>query len=436
MIELDIQPGRKKTTTAQDDDVFRILILADFGAEDLGKPVLIDRDNLEDVLERWKVAVEVPLAGKISFRTLDDFHPDELYRRLNLFKSLRDARERLEDPETYRETAKQLFNPPTAQATMDILKPSNLLDQVVEEASGGSAADPFTEYLRRLVAPYTEPRPDPKLPEMLAEIDAAVAGNMRAILHDKRFQTVEAAWRALDLLVRTVETGVELKIYAMHLPEKLFAGDLARAKSLKDTVLHSLMSAMEWNHIFGAYTFGDSELDVEVLGRTSLLASHFKTTFIAAAAPDFEKWEEPSPGLAELKRLPEMSHIGLSLPRWIVRMPYGKKSAPIDTFEFEELEKTPKHEQYCWANPSFACALLIAEDRATGVESLNIHNLPAHTYKDSGEAVTKPCAEFLMTQKTAEHLTELGFMPLISMKGQDWIRLAGFRALNGKALLE
>jgi len=436
MIELDIEPKRKKTSAPQEDDVFRILILADFGAEDLGKPVLVDRDNIEDILDKWKVGVEVPLAGKIPLRRLDDFHPDELYRRLNLFKSLRDARERLEDPDTYRETAKQVFNPPTAEATMDILKPSSLLDQMVEEADGGTAVDPFTEYLRKLVAPYTIPKPDPNLPEMLAEIDAAVAGNMRAILHDKTFQTVEASWRALDLLVRTVETSTELKIYAMHLPESLFAGDLVRAKSLKETVLHSLLSATHWNYVFGAYTFGDSELDVEVLGRISLLASHFGTTFISGATPDFEKWEEPSAGLAELKRLSEIGHVGLALPRWIIRMPYGKKSSSIDTFEFEEMGKTPKHEQYCWASPALACALLIAEDRATGEESLNIHNLPAHLYNDGGEMVTKPCAEFLMTQKMADHLTDLGFMPLISMKGQDWIRLAGFRALNGSALLE
>ena len=222
----------------------------------------------------------------------------------------------------------------------------------------------------------------------------------------------------------------------MHLPQNLFASDTVRAKSLKETVLHSILSAMKWNYAFGAYTFGDSEADVEVLGRTALLASHFGISFIAGATPDFEKWEEPSAGLAELKRLTEIGRIGLTLPRWIVRMPYGKKASPIDAFEFEEMDKTPKHEDYCWANPAFACALLIAEDRATGEESLNIHNLPAHSYKDGGEVVTKPCAEFLMTQSMAERLTDLGFMPLISMKGRDWIRLGGFRALNGAGLLE
>lgn len=436
MIELDIERKRKRSTTTQDDDVFNLLILADFGASDLGRPVLVDRDSIEEILDKWQVAADVPLAGKIPFRTLDDFHPDELYRRLNLFHSLREARERLEDPDTYRETAQQLFNPPTAEATMDILKPASLLDQVVDAADGGATVDPFTEYLRKLVGPYTVPKPDPKLPQMLAELDDALAGNMRAILHDPQFQTVEANWRALDLLVRTVDTGVELKIYIMHLPQNLFIGDTVRAKSLKETVLHSILSAMKWNYVFGAYTFGDAEVDVEVLGRAALLASHFKTSFIAGATPDFEKWEEPSTGLAELKRLAEIAHIGLALPRWMARMPYGKKSSSIDAFEFEEMEKTPKHEHYCWASPAFACALLIAEDRATGEESLNIHNLPAHSYKDGGEMVTKPCAEFLMTTSTAEHLTDLGFMPLISMKGQDWVRLGGFRALNGEGLLE
>ena len=437
MIELDIEPKRKKPTLPHDgDDVFRLLILGDFGAADLGRPVLVDRDNIEDILDQWQVSADVPLAGKIPFRTLDDFHPDELYRRLNMFHSLREARERLEDPETYREMAQQLFNPPTPEAKMDILEPASLLDQIVAEADGGKAADPFTEYLRKLVAPYTVPKPDPKLPEMLQEVDAAITGNMRAILHHPNFQTVEAAWRALDLVVRAVETGPELKIHIMHLPQNLFRGDTVRAKSLKETVLHSILGATQWKYVFGAYEFGDSELDVEILGRVALLASHFHTTFISGATPDFEKWEEPSAGLAELKRLGEIGHIGMTLPRWIVRMPYGKKSNSIDSFEFEEMEKTSKHEHYCWANPAFACALLVAENRATGEESLNIHNLPAHSYKDGGEMVTKPCAEFLMTQKMAEHLTDQGFMPLISMKGQDWIRLGGFRALNGSGLLD
>jgi type VI secretion system protein ImpC len=388
MIEVDVEkPKRKKTTESQDDDVFRMLILGDFGADEVGRPVLVDRDNLEQLMEKWSVSATVPLAGKIPFRTLDDFHPDHLYRRLRPFQALRDARDRLEDPDTYRQTAQQIFNPPAPQATMDILKPANLLDQVIEEASGGKVVDPFTEYLRQLVAPYSVPKPDPNLPEMLAELDSSLSGNMRAILHHPEFQKVEAAWRALDLLVRAVETGVELKIYVMDLPQKMFAGDLVRAAKLQDSVLHSLLDSQEWNYVIAAYTFGDSELDVETLGRVALLMDHSGARFLAAATPDFEKWEEPSAGLEELKRLPEIRQIALALPRWIVRMPYGKKASSIDAFDFEEMDKTPKHEEYCWANPAFAAARLIAEYRATGEESLNIHDLAAHFYKEGGETL-------------------------------------------------
>jgi type VI secretion system protein ImpC len=437
MIELDIaKPKRQKTIETEEDDVFRMLILGDFGAEEVGRPVLVDRDNLEDVMEKWKVSVTVPPAGKIPIRTLDSFHPDHLYRRLHLFQTLRDARDRLEDPDTYRQTAEQIFNPAAPQATVDILSPASLLDQAVEEAGGGKAVDPFTDYVRKLVAPYTVPKPDPKLPEMLAEIDASISGNMRTILHHADFQNVESAWRALDMLVRAVETGVELKIYIMDLSQKLFQGDLVRAQKLQDTVLHSLLSAQKWNYVIAAYTFDDSEVDVETLGRVALLMDHAKTRFLAAATPDFEKWEEPRAGLEELKRLPEIRQVALALPRWIVRMPYGKKSSAAEAFEFEELEKTPKHEHYCWANPAFACARLIAESRATGEETLNINSLPIHLYKDGGETEAKPCAEFLMTQKSAEKLTDAGLMPLISMKGQDWIRLAGFRALNGAGFVD
>ena len=411
MIEVDIhQPKRQRTVEPPEDNVFRMLILADFGAEEVSRPVLVDRDNIEELMGKWKVSATVPGAGKIFFESLDDFHPDELYRKLRLFQALREAKIRLEDPETHERTVDQIFPlQVTPQASMDILRPSNLVDQILK---GGE--DPFQDYVRRLVAPYTVPRPDPKLSEMLAELDASVAGHMRGILHAPQFQMVEAAWRALDHVVRAVETGVELKIYIMDLPQRLFAGDMLRAKKLPDTLLHSLLETQDWNYICAAYTFGDSEHEIETLGRTALLMDHAKTRFLAAATPDFAKWQEPSAGLDELKQIPEIRQIGLALPRFLVRAPYEE------------------HQDFCWANPVFACARLIGEHRATGDHSLDIRGLPFHVR--NGEAT--PCAEFLMTQTTAEKLMEVGFMPLISMKDQDWIRLAGFRALNGAPFLD
>jgi type VI secretion system protein ImpC len=436
MIELDIQPKKKKPIDPEEDNTFRILILSDLGAADVSRPQLIDRDNFEEVMQKLKVSVELPLAGKITFQDIDDFHPDQLYRRLDLFHSLRQARSRLENPETSKKTAEMLFTEATPQATTDILKPSSVLDAIVEESTGGKYVDPFADYVRKLVAPYTVPKPDPKLPDMLAEIDAAVSGNMRQILHDPTFQSIEAAWRAIYLLTRNVETSIDLKVYVMHFPKSMFVTDLLKATSLKDTVFRQILGAQKWALVAGNYYFTGGEVDMELLGRVALITDSVGARFVAGAEPDVSKWLTPSQGYQELRTIPEAESVALALPRWIQRMPYGKNASETETFAFEEIQGKPEPDQYVWANPAFAVAYLMADMHSSGEESLNIHSLPAHMYKDDGENVVNPCAEFLMRQVDAEKLMDNGLMPLLSMKGQDWIRLAGFRAINGKPFVD
>lgn len=438
MIELDIQPRKKKVNAPEADNTFRILLMGDFGAADLTRPQVIDRDNFEEVMEKLKVSIDHPLAGKISFREIDDFHPDQLFRNLSLFRTLRETRDRLEDPDTFSETRAQIYDAPTPQAGMEILRPVSLLDDIVETSTGGKSVDPFSDYLRKLVGPYTQPKPDPKLYEMLAEVDAAVAGNMRDIIHFPAFQRLEAAWRSVYFLTREIETSVDLKIYLMHLPQQAVAGELLSATNLQNTVLHSLFKLHPWNFIAADFYFSPNDTDMGVLGRIALLAGATNVRFLAAAEPKVEQWLEPAAGYQEVRTLPEAASVGLALPRWIARMPYGKGAGEVDLFDFQELplRGAAPHEQYCWANPAFAVAYLVAQDHATGEEALNIHRLPAHVYKDGAESVVKPCAEFWMTTKNAEELISHGLMPLVSMKGQDWIRLAGMRAINGGPLVD
>jgi type VI secretion system protein ImpC len=432
MIEIDTKP-RRKSFTPEQDEPFRILLLGDFGAADLSKPTFIDRDNFDEVMEQLKVAVDLPLAGHVTFQNLDQFHPDHLYRRLSMFKALREMRDKLEAPETSESAADYLFAK-TPQPTVDILKPSSALDDLVSAETGGASTDPFKDWVRKLVAPYAV-KDNPKLPEMLAELDAAISGNMRAVLHHEQFQAVEAAWRAVDFLVRGVDTSVELKFYLMNLPQRFLASDLIESRDLKKTVLQAILGGTDYNLVAGAYTFSDSELDMEVLGRIALIVGHAKTRFVAGAATDIEKWLSPGPAYHEVRAIPEARCVGLAFPRWIQRLPYGKKSSEIDSFEFEEFAAgEPPHAGYCWASAAFACAYLYAQQEAMGQDVLNIHSLPAHVYTLNGEKIIKPCAEILMTQDQAQKLIDQGLMPLLSMKGQDWIRLAGFRAINGENL--
>jgi type VI secretion system protein ImpC len=382
---------------------FRILVLGDFGAAAApARPVLVDRDNLEQVMKRLDVRLELPGAGTLRFNELDDFHPDRLYQSLDLFKGLREMRAYAEDPE-FRTSTPQ---PPGV----------SLLDEIVDAGAAVAARkkDPLQEYLQDVVAPYIVPL-DPKKGDRIAQVDAATSEAMRALLHDRRFQALEAAWRALDFLVRRTDA----KVRALHLPKEKLAADLLY-RALRDDPA---------DLIAANYSFGPGNEDIEMLGRVALLASTANSPMIARADAALLGDAQELAAWSELQKIPEARYIGLALPGFLLRLPYGKETSPIDAFAFEEATPELKHSEYLWGNPAFACAYLAAE-----APELDIENLPAHVYKKDGETVMKPCAEVLMTESEAEALIDRGLIPLLSMRDSDRVHVAGLRSINGHPL--
>ncbi|HLJ13756.1 MAG TPA: type VI secretion system contractile sheath large subunit [Bryobacteraceae bacterium] len=451
MMELDVATRRVEQNSGVELP-FRILILGDFGAPTT-RPVTVDRDNFDELIARLGVKLTLPVTGEIQFTSLDDFHPDGLYARVDAFRALREARRRLEDPATFQATAKQLQNtsPTEKPNPAAFLNAGSLLDEIVEGhgegAAASSAADPFTEYVRRIAAPYLVPRPDPKQAEMLAQIDAATAGLMRALLHRPEFQALEAAWRALFFLICNIETGVDLKVYLLNLPKQALTADLLPASDLSQTALYKVLiqdlalpGSQPWSVIAGNYTFTAANDDVELLGRIGLLASSAHTPFFAAAAPEPGTWLSPAVAWRELQQIPEARYLGVALPRFLLRLPYGENSSNIESFVFEEMPDGSKHDEYLWGNPVFACVRLLAE--AFSLDGwalrpgtmLDIDGLPIHVYREDGEPVMKSCTEFPISYADAQKLIENGLMPLVSMKDSDRIHLAGFRAVNGEPL--
>ena len=97
-LEFDVGFGR--TGRPRDDsEPMRLLVLGDFSGKAVAErtPLAnrptqrVDIDNLDDVMRRTGAAADGP-AGEIRFEQIDDFHPDRLYARLDLFQALRQAR--------------------------------------------------------------------------------------------------------------------------------------------------------------------------------------------------------------------------------------------------------------------------------------------------------------------------------------------------------
>lgn len=429
-VHIDVGEEPRELPRQEPDAPFRILVAGNFsgGASRIRKPVLIDRDSFENVLALYGPEIRLEFAKApipIRFRELDDFHPDSLFERLPPFRALRDMRRQLEDG--------IVISP---QPEVANLSGADLLSSMMGEAPTSAASAPARSHwdamLHELVAPYAEPKPDRRQPAMIAQTDKAITGEMRGVLHHKEFQDLEALWRGLFFLIRRLETSENLKVYVWDMPQAELTNPeglaALRRVAVEETV--GTPGADPWSVIAGLYYFGNEH--ESALAQIAAIARVAGAPFLAGVAPDVV-------GLTRvfqtLRRSADARWVGLALPRFLLRLPYGGKTDATERFGFEEMPDPPEHERYLWGNPAIACAYLLGEaftrsgwDMRPGQVN-QIDGLPAHVYRKDGESELKPCAEVLLTEGAVEILLEQGLMPLISMKGSDHVRLGRFQSI-------
>ena len=474
-----------------EDSPFHIAVLGDFsgragrGRIDDRRAHLVDRDNFDEVLSRLRPELHLPIGGSepltLVFSELDDFHPDRLFQRSQLFLRLREVRRRLQDPDTFAAAAEELGIPvgpqaapkPAAEAASakavaaQLVQehPGGLLDEMVESSDASSREegrpvrprDALQDFVRQVTEPHLETPSHPRQAEVIGAIDRALSAQMRALLHAPAFQALEAAWRALFFLVRRVETGSQLKIYLIDIAKEDLAADLASSPDLSSTGVYKLLvektaDGEPWSLIVGNYTFGPQPEDGEWLGRFTRIAHAAGAVFIAAASPQLlgcdsladtphpRDWRlspdaDSAAAWSALRGLPEASATGLALPRFLLRLPYGKNTDAIEAFDFEEMPGTPAHEDYLWGNPATACAVLLAQSFSEDGWQMHpgthhqIDGLPLHIYKRDGDSELTPCAETLLTEAAAVRILENGLMPLATLKGSDSVQLVRFQSI-------
>jgi type VI secretion system protein ImpC len=302
--------------------------------------------------------------------------------------------------------------------------------------------------------------PSAKQAELIAKVDDATSDQMRALLASPEFKQLEATWKGLDFLVRRLETGEQLKIFVADVTKEEVVSDLRASEELGESGTYHLIvdrtvgtpGSKLWSALAGIYEFEDSVEDIEALGRMARLAALAGAPFLAGGTahlagveaihenPDPDDWDRPLAADVEaawkaLRRLPEARYLAVALPRFLTRLPYGKKSNPAERFQFEEMPNGSQHEAYCWACSSILCAAALARGfeelgwnlRPAG--AVDLDGLPMHVYKEDGESVVKPCAEVLLVDRAADRITDAGLVPIQSFKGGDTVRVRGITAV-------
>jgi len=454
-----------------DETLFTIAILGDFsgrrhrpaGSLPLGRPLRIECENFEMVFAQFNVALPLPPAetGRdepvLSFRRLEDFHPDELLQKVGSLSRIVDLRTKLLNPASadaaIAESREFLGLPAAATGQL----PSNsteTTEELLTRLLGKPAAQPrkatpaastVENLIKRLVAPSVGPGPNLQQAQIVPLVEGELSKRLREVLHHPDFQALEAAWRGVDFLVR--ETGDQTKSYLIDITKSeltamLVGGDLARTAIFKQ--LQEIGPAV----VLGIYTFGSQ--DQSLLKALGALAQAHQTAFVAGASPEMvgcssfgsqpdpDNWvQEPGlDGFDALRRKSEAAHLGLLMPRFLLRQPYGAGSDPIEAFPFEEMLSQPEHESYLWGSSAFLCGYLLADAFATEGCELDtlrggeIFGLPVHTFTEDGETHVKPCAEAWLSDKAAEVILNHGIMPVASIRGRDAVGVKALRAFS------
>jgi type VI secretion system protein ImpC len=346
---------------------------------------------------------------------------------------------------------------PEAQAAESV----SLLDDIVTATKLKPADDGYAiakKGVEALLAQLIEPGrkvdkiSNALIDEFIAEIDQKLSAQLDAILHHPQVQKLESAWRSLKFLVDRTDFRENIKIEIMNATKEELLEDFEDSPEIPKSGLYKIAYTAEYGQFGGKpygnivanYDFGPGPQDVKLLQYVAAVAAMSHAPFIAAAGPQFfgvDSFNEV-PNLKDLHSIFEgpqytkwqsfresedARYVALTTPRFLLRLPYGRDTQPLKSFNYEE-DVSGSHERYLWGNTAFAFAARLTDSFAKYRWCTNIigpmgggtvEDLPLHQFEAMGATQTKIPTEVLISERREFELAEEGFMALTMRKGSD-----------------
>ncbi|MCU1749089.1 type VI secretion system contractile sheath large subunit [Pseudomonas sp. 6D_7.1_Bac1] len=361
-----------------------------------------------------------------------------------------------------------------AQASESVNETLSLLDRIIAE--GRMAHDDSQkDYARDMLAEFATQVLDKGMAvdkdtvaminDRISRIDELISAQLNEVLHHPDLQKLEASWRGLHLLVQNTETSSRLKLRLLNVNQKELQNDLQKAVEFDQSALFKKIYEEEYGtfggHPFsllvGDYTFGRNPEDISLLEKLSNVAAAAHAPFIAAASPrlfDMHSFTElavprdlskvfESQELIKWRSFRESEdsrYVSLVLPHFLLRLPYGPETSPVEGMTYVEDVNGSDHSKYLWGNAAWALSQRITEAFAKygwcaairGAEGGGaVEGLPAHTFRTtSGDLSLKCPTEVAITDRREKELNDLGFIALCHKKNSDVAVFFGGQTTN------
>jgi len=288
--------------------------------------------------------------------------------------------------------------------------------------------------------------------EMIVDLDKKVSMQVNEILHNDQFQTLESSWRSLKYLIDNTDFRENIKIAVMNTSKDDLLEDFEDSPEIPQSGLYQTVYTKEYGQfggqpygaVIGNFNLGPGPQDIKLLHNLASVSAMSHAPFISAAGPHFfgiESFDE-LPNLKDLASIFEgpqyakwngfresedARYIGLTLPRFMLRVPYGEDTVPTKKFNFKE-DVSSGNKAFLWGNAAFAFATRITDSFAKYRWCANVigpqgggsvENLPVYNYESMGAMQTKIPTQVLLSERKEFELAEQGFIGLTMRKGSD-----------------
>jgi len=337
----------------------------------------------------------------------------------------------------------------------------SLLDQILGETKlqpSDEGYDVARRGIAAFIAELMQPaRKDEKInnaviDQMLAAIDQKMSTQLDLILHDESFQKLESAWRGLKFVVDRTDFRQNIRIEVLNASKDELLADFEDSPEVVKSGLYKHIYSAEFGQFggkpYGAvvanYEMSAGPQDVKLMQFMSSVGAISHAPVIASAGPKMfgvDKYED----IANLKDLESIfegpkyakwnafretedaRYLGLTVPRFLLRIPYGPETVPVKSFNYSEATAGDT-DKYLWGNAAYTFATRLTDSFAQyrwcpniiGPQSGGaVENLPVHTYESMGQTQSKVPTEVLVTDRREYELAEQGFIALTMRKGSD-----------------
>jgi type VI secretion system protein ImpC len=288
----------------------------------------------------------------------------------------------------------------------------------------------------------------------ISEIDRKLSLQLDEIMHHQNFQKMEVAWRSLKFLVERTDFKKNVKIDMLDVSKEELAEDFEDAPETIQSGLYKHVYTSEYDTpggepfgtIISNYQFDSGPSDVTLLQNVSKVSAACHCPFLGTASPkffgkdtiqdltkieDLHNYMERSEFLKwnSFRQTEDSRYVGLMLPRFMLRLPYGPDTQPVKEFNYTENVKGVDHDKYLWGNSTFAFAANMHRSyvengwcvQIRGPEAGGkVEDLPVHIYDVGKGKQMKIPTEILIPETREFEFAQEGFIPLSFYKNRNY----------------